>query len=528
MSPSKRLSRFHAGLYSLAILLLTSAHAAADESSSYLPLAVGKQWTLRSEAWNVDIAFEVEAHDHGAYQVRMNNPWIEWSYAFVPFGEQIYMQSFHAGDASFDFGGYIRLFDFALAQGDAHKTPLGPVTVTATDKVVVTATSRYENCIELTQVAADGFEQRFTFAPDVGFVEYRMAGGVFVLDEDRSVLTGTPERFALPSLPAQPRGNRVLGIDVTMAEDADYLAALETARNAGMQEIGMLLEWNAVERAPGDYDTRFLEIADSFFHSLGLSLNLTLAPIHNVRNTLPADLQALPLDHPDVIARYQQLLDAVFATLPNIELTSLVVGSEIDAFLLGSPERWQQFENFFRQVADFARARRPGLPVTTEFHFFTGLLGPDRARLLSLMAHADVIGVTYYPLDADDSVLDPAFVDLHFGMLRDTFPGKPINFYQIGFPSSTTLGSSETLQEAFISRVFHAWDTYADAIKLVDLTWLHDRSPAEVDATGAQFGQDGANFAAFIGSLGLRGHAGDGVDKLAMPRLRAEAAARGW
>ncbi len=528
MSPRNRLSFLRAGAYSLAILLLTITASAANELSNHLPLATGKQWTLHSAAWNVDIAFEVETHAQGAYQVRMNNPWIEWGYAFVPFGERIYMQSFRAGEAAFDFGGYVRLFDFALAQGDAYDTPLGPVTVTATGKVVVTAAARYENCIELTQVSADGFEQRFTFAPGVGFVEYRMAGGVFVLDEDRSVLTGTPERFVLPTLPAQPRGDRVLGIDVTVAGDGDYLAALETARNAGMQEIGMLLEWNAVERAPGDYDTRFLEIADSFFHSLGLSLNLTLAPIHNVRNTLPADLQGLPLDHPDVIARYQQLLDAVFATLPNIELASLVVGSEIDGFLLGSPERWQQFENFFRQVADYARARRPGLAVTTEFHFFTGLLGPDRARLLSLMTHADVIGVTYYPLDADDMALDPAFVDLHFGMLRDTFPGKSINFYQIGYPSSTTLGASEAMQAAFVSRVFHAWDTYGDASKLVDLTWLHDRSPAEVDATGAQFGQDGANFAAFIGSLGLRNHAGAGVDKLAMPRLRQEATARGW
>jgi len=161
------------------------------------------------------------------------------------------------------------------------------------------------------------------------------------------------------------------------------------------------------------------------------------------------------------------------------------------------------------------------------FHFFTGPLGQDRARLLSLMAHTNVVGVTYYPLDADDSMLDPAFVDLHFGMLRDTFPGKSSNFYPIGYPPRTTLGGSEALQAAFVSRAFQAWDTYADAIKLVDLTRLHDRPPSEVDATASRFGQSGANFAAFIGSLGLRSHAGGGVDKLAMPRLVEEAAARG-
>mgnify|MGYP002851628251 CR=1 FL=1 len=88
-----------------------------------------------------------------------------------------------------------------------------------------------------------------------------VAMGVRRLDETRMPLAAL-----LVALTRLSLGVRVLGFRA-------ILIAI------GMQEIGMLLEWNAVERAPGDYDTRFLEIADSFFHSLGLSLNLTLAPI---------------------------------------------------------------------------------------------------------------------------------------------------------------------------------------------------------------------------------------------------------
>ena len=44
-----------------------------------------------------------------------------------------------------------------------------------------------------------------------------------------------------------PRGDRVLGLDVSAAEDGDYPAALALAVDTGVQTIDLSLDWKATQ-----------------------------------------------------------------------------------------------------------------------------------------------------------------------------------------------------------------------------------------------------------------------------------------
>jgi hypothetical protein len=134
--------------------------------------------------------------------------------------------------------------------------------------------------------------------------------------------------------------------------------------------------------------------------------------------------------------------------------------------------------------------------------------------------------VSYYPLEKNGDAKAPSVVRADFDRIVALYPSQPIYFYQFGYPSSDYIQSSEARQAEFIREAFQAWDAHADHILLLDFTWLHDKSPAEVKGYEQYYGFSNRPFAEFLGSLGLRTY--DGEDKEAFLTLLAEANARGW
>lgn len=323
-----------------------------------------------------------------------------------------------------------------------------------------------------------------------------------------------------------PKGDRRLGIDVNEAEGEEYDAAFALAVELGMDEVGLSLDWIDLEPAPGQFDGTWLEIANIYYPAWGMPLTLTLRPIHTGTLRVPDDLRDLPLDDPTMIARFEALLDFVFATMPDVTFSSLVIGSEFDAYLGNDAARWVQYTNFAQQTADYARSQRPGLQVAFEA-MYEAFTGPASQHLGALNAHAaDIIGVSYYPLEDDFAVQSPKVVAEAFATVAGAYPDKPIYFYQFGYPSSDLLGSSEAQQAAFIREAFAAWDAHADHIKMIAFTWLSEQSSETVAGFEDYYGYSDERFAAFLGSLGLRYR--DGTPKAALDALREEAAARGW
>jgi hypothetical protein len=324
-----------------------------------------------------------------------------------------------------------------------------------------------------------------------------------------------------------PRGSRVLCVDVNAAGDGDYTAALVKAQAAGATAVTLTFDWNAIETAPGVYDDTVLDIANAYYPSRGVSVGLMLRPISTNSKPVPADLAATAFDDPAMIARFNALLDNVLAHVPLLTLTGLGIGSEVQETLGSDAAQWAAYRTLFEAARAHARAVRPGIRVGIEASE-PALHAPVLALWQAAETSADIILFSYYPLNSDFTVRDPAEVHDTFTALCDAFPARTIHVNQIGYPTSATCGSSEDLQAAFIAELFSAWDEHASQISLVTFLRLHDYSSAEATAAAGPYGISTPAFIEFLRTLGMRTQPGSGADKAAWVQLELEAAARGW
>jgi hypothetical protein len=324
-----------------------------------------------------------------------------------------------------------------------------------------------------------------------------------------------------------PKGERQLSIDITEAVTGDYGDAFTLATSVGMQVTSLSLSWDELESSPNHYGTQenLLELANDFYSQQGVAISLALTPIDTNNLRLPTYLKDKAFDDPEVIERFKRLLDYVFSQLPDLELSSLAIGNEIDSYLGTNKQLWQQYTRFFQETSAYARSKRSGLLVGSKLGF-GGLTGEAHTLSANLIQTSDVVMLTYYPLNNDFTVKNPDVVHEDFAKLVKLFPNKPIYILEAGYPSSPLLGSSEETQADFVREIFRAWDTQAEHIKLLDFLWLHDIPPAVVEELGDYYGFRDEKFLAYLATLGLRTF--DGEDKEAFKVLGLETKQRGW
>ena len=327
----------------------------------------------------------------------------------------------------------------------------------------------------------------------------------------------TPEDVA-------PRGDRVLSIDIVNAEGEDYGAALATAQELGSETVFISLNWDRLEPQPGVYDFTFPDIIESFYPHQGIGVGMMIGPVDTNNDVRPADLQGLPFDHPDVIARYIALLDTVLSRVPTTDLTTLALGNEVDAYL-PNQAAWTAYQTLYEAGAARVRALRPEVTVGVKVTF-GGLTGGTASRAAQLNTTSDAILTTYYPLEDDFTMRPPDVVSRDFAELVRRYPDRPIEVLEAGYPASPTCDSSDEKQADFVTELFTAWDAQKDHIAVVSYSFLTDFSPAEVDQFETYYGLSDPAFLAYLGTLGLRRH--DGSHRPAYDRFESEASARGW
>ena len=186
-----------------------------------------------------------------------------------------------------------------------------------------------------------------------------------------------------------PKGDRILSIDVTDPADGDYDASLTTAIDAGAQAVSLSLFWDGLETAPGKYqpNPNFLEIANAYYPTRGIALDLTISPIDTNQLRMPEDLQNLPFDDPKVIARFNKLLDYVFTQIPELDLVSFSIGNEIDGYLGTDSQKWEEYTAFFAATSAHARTLRPDFVVGTK-GMFDGIMGKSAVYFQNINATA--------------------------------------------------------------------------------------------------------------------------------------------
>jgi hypothetical protein len=334
-------------------------------------------------------------------------------------------------------------------------------------------------------------------------------------------------------------GDRILGMHLEASQNADFGAAIAISQQACAASTHLFMPWSRLEATPGNFDgdlVEFLDIADLYYPAFGLSVEINVAPTNTVTREVPTDLETMAWDDPEMINRYNSIVDSVFAHIPNLELKGFMVGNESDVMWSTDEAEVLQFMTFFEAVKSHIEDVYFDLHGT-DIHVGTtltygGLVNPAMSELYhSLNALADVISVTYYHVGADFTVLPVSDLNPRWDELCTLYDDleKPIYFVECGSPTSSVLNSSEQHQADFVTAMFESWDEHYDQIKLVYFFMLHDWSQEFVDELAVYYGLPGnVPFTEYLRTLGLRNYAGDGSDKLGMERFRCEADARGF
>ena len=349
-----------------------------------------------------------------------------------------------------------------------------------------------------------------------------MACGNSVTDN----ISGSTEITEINPSEVVPNGDRILQIDVNEGSDGDYDAALQIAMDAGVEAVSMSLGWDDIETAPGEFkpETNWLEIANAYYPVQDIAVSLVISPIDTNVDRRPVDLRGKPFDDPEMINRYNTLLDYIYEQTPDLQLVSLSIGNEINATLGGDAEAWQEYTHFFAVTSEHARSLWTDVPIGSKVMY--GGAMEHKEYVTSLMDYADILMVTYYPLDEKYQVQDPAEVEADLNRLAAAFPNLPIHLAEVGYPSSETNGSSPEKQAAFVHHIFNVWDEYAEQIKLISFTFQTELSPEHVSDLEEYYDYSNKAFAEYLRSLGMRTF--DGQDKPAWQQLIAETEGRGW
>jgi hypothetical protein len=314
---------------------------------------------------------------------------------------------------------------------------------------------------------------------------------------------------------------------VSESENKKFDEAMALAKSAGVQVVNLKLDWDDVEKKPGVFDSPWPKVANLYYPLQKVQLSLRLSTLDTGQNRIPKDLRGKPFDDPAVIERFNRFLDYVLDQMPDLTLSELSIGNEVDGVLGTDEKKWGQYGRFFAATREHARQKRKDLKVGVSI-MFSGHTGPAARFAEAINKETDWVMVSYYPLDSAFMVRDPKGVHEDFDTICKKYPNRPISFLEAGYPSGERCGSSELKQQQFVEELFAAWDKHAEQIECITFVWLNDTSASAVKGFTKYYGSSNPAFVDYLSTLGLRTFKGAGVDKPAFTALKEQSKSRGW
>ena len=320
--------------------------------------------------------------------------------------------------------------------------------------------------------------------------------------------------------------SRLLGMAINVIPNSDYLSSVVEIKKIGVNFTPLTLFWDEIESSPNQYNDDMLELINAYFPSADMGLVLVINPIDTGKSRVVSDLLDKPLDDPQIISRFNKMIDHVYEKIPDEKLTALVIGNEIDGYL-GQHNKWKEYEKFYSKVTEHIKnkERWKDVPIGTKV-MFHGVVEKYSEEIRTINKYSDVVMVTYYPLNPDFTFRDPTDIHTDMDLVIKQADGKPIFFMEMGYSSGSIVNSSPDKQREFVTEVFKAWDSNAEHVVAINFVWMHDISDSGLLYYADYYGISDPVFSDYLGTLGLKHH--DGKPKLAWITLKEESAKRGW
>ncbi|HEX2618755.1 MAG TPA: hypothetical protein VHL11_01375, partial [Phototrophicaceae bacterium] len=250
---------------------------------------------------------------------------------------------------------------------------------------------------------------------------------------------------SVSDLPLLPSGTHA-GIIYSTPDDAARPvldAAFNEVYQSGADIYELSIAWSDLEPVPGQIDTAELEQYLTWLSSLHIHVYLSITTINTVALTLPSDLAVAPdlilladgrhFDDPIIVERFGAVLDAVVPLLAEHGGFFLSVGNEVEGWLDFFPDEIDPFARFVAAARDRVHQIEPGLAVGAALT--QGGVVRQSPVIAPILAVSDAAVFTYYPINDDFTVRDPAVVFDDLKGVIEASGDLPILFQEVGYPS---------------------------------------------------------------------------------------------
>ena len=284
----------------------------------------------------------------------------------------------------------------------------------------------------------------------------------------------------------------------------DFTNAVNLAVATGVRGTVIGLKWSALEPAPHSYQVQNVAAPIAYFGTgRGFEMYLGIQPINTTAKETPPDLQSVAWNDPRMELRFHQLIDALQPYLTR-DVKYLSIGNEVDVYLSAHPTESASYDAFFADAERYVHSVDPWLQVGVTATF-AGASGPAAASVATLTAPSDVYMLTYYPLHGDFNVNPPDAPLRDIPAMLQLAGSRPLALQEVGYPTDPSLGSSESMQATFITKVFAQWQAAGARIPFANFVLLHDLTPDVCAAVASYYGLPAdAGLKAYLCSLGLR------------------------
>ena len=259
--------------------------------------------------------------------------------------------------------------------------------------------------------------------------------------------------------------------------------------------------WADIERVQGIYTTD--DLAFELKETAPLRVAFVLRIVTAGSRNMPAAYAGLGWDSPQMIDRVTRLIEAI-APVVGKRPWSYAVGNEIDTYFASRPQEIAAYARLLQQIKPRVQALHPGAMFTTSFQ---AEAAPQLRTLYApIVAALDSVSFNYYPLTPDYVVRPPSVVPGELRAMADAAAPKPLYLQEIGYPTSTVLGSSPAAQAEFVRLAFETVRSLGPT-RVLGATYLFQADFPEwvVELiAGAYNAGSHQKFREYIRTLGLR------------------------
>ena len=494
------------------LICLIPAGLAAD--ASHLPLHLGERWELVLGGQRMSL--EVTGSSGDGYVVKWDNPYVSGvEFQFSVAGNKVLLTGLNMGNGLAKMPAGTVYFDFDVPQGKSWTNTLGSSTVISKGKTVSTPLGTFNNCIEIRLHAKDGAQTFWTFAPNIGFVQFGQGKGAFLLRaheglNDNARASAPPNPFSSPRPVSTPSGIKpsssvLIGLDANLTPNEGYTDSskknrFRMAKDTGVNYVYLHPKWQEVEPRAGRYKWDEIDLFASLAeeHKLPTSVNLRI--IDTNQRSMADSYKGWRFNDGRMT---QKLKDVLRAMAPRLKgrVKWIAIGNEVDAYFQNHKGEIGEYAELIQSVLPTVHELFPGAAFTINFTHFA--LGEINRLYAPLTALVDFYSWTYYPINADFTFQNPNSAAKDIGNLIQAAGDKMVLFQEIGYASAPEVNSSEDNQAQFLQNVFEALRTNKSRIIAANFVWMSDLPQKVVDDLTAYYrAGNAAKMKAFLGSLG--------------------------